>query len=150
MKTILVTEHPFLSNDYYQPIEYDQQSYPAITNAFMASKFANKSLRHEIAKMSQTNAVKRTLNYRVTTPDWYNRAYDIMYDLLVIKFNDPEMRRQLLDTGDDQIIYDNLIHDNDFGCCCCKKCNGKGKNLLGKYLMQIRDNLKQTGNDKEM
>ena len=50
----------------------------------------------------------------------------------------------LLSTGDVAIIEGNYWHDNFYGQCTCEKCAGKGKNKLGKLLMDIRSELNGT------
>jgi predicted NAD-dependent protein-ADP-ribosyltransferase YbiA (DUF1768 family) len=55
---------------------------------------------------------------------------------LNVKFQDPKMSQLLLSTGDTEILY---LTDNTF---LGKNEERKGQNILGKYLMEIRSNLK--------
>ena len=45
-------------------------------------------------------------------------------------------------TGDAELIEGNTWHDNYWGVCSCSKCNGRGKNRLGKLLMKVREELR--------
>ena len=68
---------------------------------------------------------------------------DILRDLLRVKFADPDLRTQLLATGDEELVEGNRWHDRYWGRCYCDKCGGTGQNALGTLLMQIRDELRQ-------
>ena len=52
--------------------------------------------------------------------------------------------KELLDTNDMELIEDSTDrHDNMWGYCRCDSCkNIKHQNLLGKILMEIREELK--------
>lgn len=67
-----------------------------------------------------------------------------MLDCLRNKFAAGSMLAQSLkDTGKEVLVEGNLWHDNFYGDCKCDRCNDiKGQNLLGKLLMQVRDELK--------
>jgi ribA/ribD-fused uncharacterized protein len=62
---------------------------------------------------------------------------------LRLKFTqNPELRRRLLDTGDAVLVEGNTWHDNYWGTCTFRRCSKtKGKNMLGKLLMQVRQEL---------
>ena len=60
-----------------------------------------------------------------------------MYKLLVQKFNDKELARKLLDTGDCYIQEGNKWNDRFWGVC-----KGQGENHLGKLIMKIRSELR--------
>jgi ribA/ribD-fused uncharacterized protein len=77
----------------------------------------------------------RTVQLR---PDWENVKIDIMKELLRQKFNNPVYRDSLLNTGDCPLIEGNNHKDTFWGVC-----NGAGKNVLGKLLMDIRKELRE-------
>lgn len=60
----------------------------------------------------------------------------IMYDLNVLKFQDPELRSLLLSTGDLYLEETNWWKDDYWGVW-----EGNGLNKLGRILMLIRSNL---------
>ena len=65
--------------------------------------------------------------------DWDEVKYDIMYELLKLKFQDPNLLAKLLATGDAHLEEGNRHGDKYWGTV-----NGSGQNYLGKLLMQIR------------
>ena len=77
--------------------------------------------------------------------DWEEVKEQVMYKALVEKFSIPELQKALLATGDEELIEGNYWHDNTWGDCYCDRCKDiKGQNLLGKLLMQVRDELKSS------
>ena len=64
-----------------------------------------------------------------------------MRKVLEYKFENPELRAKLLDTGDRELIEANTWHDTYWGV---DKWSGKGHNMLGKLLMKLRDELRET------
>lgn len=75
-------------------------------------------------------------------PAWDETKVGFMYNLLKIKFEDPKLRKKLLDTGDAELIEGNFWHDTFWGKCECVLHKGEGKNQLGKLLMKVRRELK--------
>jgi hypothetical protein len=56
--------------------------------------------------------------------------------MLVQKFAIPELRQQLIDTGDARIIEGNTWGDVFWGVC-----KGKGENHLGRLIESIRESI---------
>ena len=70
--------------------------------------------------------------------DWEEVKDQIMYEIVLNKFSqNEELRKKLIATGDEYLEEGNTWHDTYWGVC-----NGKGKNKLGKILMQVREELK--------
>lgn len=69
-----------------------------------------------------------------------------MYNILKTKYSDPEMRKRLLDTGNENIVITCLNHDHEWYSCRCRKCKGYGSNILGKMLMELREELREEDN----
>jgi predicted NAD-dependent protein-ADP-ribosyltransferase YbiA (DUF1768 family) len=55
------------------------------------------------------------------------------------KFSKPEFKKMLLDTGNQEIREGNMWNDDFWGVCMKRN---KGKNILGKILMDLREELK--------
>jgi ribA/ribD-fused uncharacterized protein len=73
-------------------------------------------------------------------PDWEAVKFDIMKELVTRKFTEhEECSAWLVGTKQKLIVETNSWHDNYWGNCWCNKCNGKGKNKLGKILMDVRE-----------
>lgn len=76
--------------------------------------------------------------------DWNTRLkFTLMKQILKKKFdkNHPDLQQKLLATGDEELIEGNYWHDTCWGVC-----DGVGENRLGKMLMEIREELKETAN----
>ncbi len=62
----------------------------------------------------------------------------IMYECVLAKFTQHhDLRAQLMATGDEELIEDSPV-DSYWGC----GKDGKGKNMLGKILMRVREELR--------
>jgi hypothetical protein len=80
--------------------------------------------------------------------DWEEVKDNIMYELVLAKFSKYEdIRKVLLSTGDDEIVEVTTWHDLYWGVCGCPNCQGGGKNMLGKILMRVRDELREKENN---
>lgn len=62
----------------------------------------------------------------------------VMEKALRLKFQNPELRKKLIATGDKELVEGNPWGDRYWGVC-----NGSGKNKLGKLLMKIRKELQE-------
>jgi len=82
---------------------------------------------------------------------WSNVREQMMYEAIYEKFSQyPELKKQLLDTGD-KILVEGTPFDPIWGVMIkwdddriLDEKNWKGQNLLGKVLMWIRNDLKNT------
>ena len=131
-------KYSFLSNFYKSKVTYKDITYPASENAYQAQK--NDSIFENIfisCSPAESKKESKKINLR---SDWELVKYNIMYDILLIKFSDPTLKQLLIDTYPHQLIEGNYWHDNYWGMCNCDKClNKKKENNLGKILMKIRD-----------
>lgn len=73
---------------------------------------------------------------------WESVRDDVMYFVLTAKFSDPELRRNLLATGDAYLEETNTWNDTYWGVC-----GGIGKNRLGELLMKLRASLAGPGGE---
>ena len=78
--------------------------------------------------------IGRKVNLRA---DWEDVKCDIMKELLKKKFENAELAEKLLATGDMELVEGNNHGDRFWGMV-----NGVGKNMLGKLLMEVRDDLR--------
>lgn len=74
-------------------------------------------------------------------PDWADRRVGVMAYGLYHKFvMHADLRLMLIDTGIEELVEGNYWHDNFWGDCGCPKCASiKGKNVLGRLLMNTRN-----------
>lgn len=140
---MIIRDNDILGNMFLIGVKYDNVLYPSVQNAFEGSKIASIRTRMLYTKLSPIDAFKSNYKHpdRVRN-DWYNMQTDIMMSLLQSKFTNPICRQALLDTNDDELIYENNHHDTEWGVCTCGRCNHSGNNRLGQTLMYIRESLK--------
>jgi predicted NAD-dependent protein-ADP-ribosyltransferase YbiA (DUF1768 family) len=74
--------------------------------------------------------------------------YDLLKNIIKAKFSNKfttDIKTKLLNTNNKEIIWYNMFDDNELGQCMCKNCRDNkviGKNLFGKILMEVRNELK--------
>ena len=137
-------DYAFLSNFYESPIEFEGIKYPTVEHYFQAMKTLNLSERKNIADAPTPGKAKQFGRSVWLRADWENVKDDVMLAGLRLKFQIPELRTELLNTGDAELIEGNFWHDNTWGDCVCDKCLDKpGENRLGKLLMKVREEIRR-------
>lgn len=132
-------EYRFLSNFYSVQITYQGMHFPSTEHAYQAMKCELMEDRIRISKLATEGKVKWAGN----DPDlvmrscWNEIKDQVMYDVCWLKFQQPELRQKLLDTGDATLIEGNTWGDTYWGVC-----NGVGQNKLGRILMRIRNEIR--------
>lgn len=124
----------FLSNFYYCTITFEGRVYDTVEAAYQAAKSLDPLTRAAIAHAETPGEAKRMGSKITLRPDWEQIKPYVMLSLLMKKFSDPVLQKMLLETGDEELIEGNNWGDTYWGVC-----NGKGKNNLGKLLMDVRD-----------
>lgn len=133
----------FLSNFYPSVIVWRRISFPTLEHAFQAAKSNIKSERLKISKLSTAKEAKAAGKKILLRQDWEIVKFEIMFELLKIKFKNKKLQAQLIDTENIFLIEGNWWHDNIWGDCSCKRCeNITGENMLGKLLMKLRNELR--------
>ena len=122
----------FLSNMYPHPVMFEGVTYPCAEAAFQAAKCANAAERAAFESLNGFNARKlgRTVTLRA---DWDEVRVDIMREILENKFSDPRLLARL------RRIEGTIAEDNTWGDTFWGVCRGRGHNVLGRLLMEIRD-----------
>jgi len=137
-------EYRWLSNYYPCRIDYEGISYPTVEHAYQACKTNSFDEKRRIASFSRPGDAKRLGRVVDMREDWEDIKYDVMYELLKIKFSQPDLRRSLVETGEQHLEEGNYWHDNYWGNCYCPRCEQiEGQNNLGKLLMDIRSELRE-------
>ena len=135
----------FLSNFYSSKIVYNGRVYRTAEHLFQCCKSESESER-EAVRACPTAAEARRAGRKVTLrKDWTFRRLGAMRAVLRLKFSDKYLAKKLIATGDSELVEENTWHDDFWGVCVCKKCNGYGRNELGKALMRIRAELQNGG-----
>jgi ribA/ribD-fused uncharacterized protein len=138
-------EHRFLSNFYEKPVFYEDRWYPTSEHAYVAAKTTNSSIRDEIMLINSPGKIKRFGRTIQIRSDWDSIKVSQMRIILESKFrkehhesdfSEPLFPR-LKSTGNALLIEGNTWGDTFWGQCPI----GTGKNMLGKLLMSIRDDI---------
>jgi len=131
------------SNFFHSPITIDGVVYITTEHYFQSMKYVtvNPAYANKIAKASNPmQAAQMGRNRRKPMrPDWEKVKDNVMRTALRAKFTQHErLKELLLSTGDEHIVED---APNDYYWGCGKK--GSGKNMLGKLLVELREELKK-------
>lgn len=136
-------KYEFLSNFYPSRITIDSVSYPTVEHAFQSAKTRSFLKRIEISKLDTPREAKKAGRQVELRSDWETIKDQVMYDCLKEKFKIKELKEKLLATGNEELVEGTTWHDNYWGNCSCEKCrNIEGKNILGKTLMRLREELR--------
>jgi hypothetical protein len=115
--------------------------------AFHGGKTSDPQIRAWIAAAPTPLEAKRRGRSRKVAlrSDWDSHRHVVMRAVLRQKFSRPELAELLVKTGDAELIEGNTWHDNDWGDCRCGRpaCERPGENFLGRYLMELRSELRQ-------
>lgn len=128
------------SNFYPAEIRIGGKTWRTTEHYFQAQKFAGTKYESHIRNQKSPNDAAREGRRRdlPLRKDWESVKDNIMQEALVAKFQQhPDLKKALLETGDAVLVEhtENDLYWGDGG-------NGKGKNMLGKLLMKIRDEQK--------
>ena len=139
-------EYFFLSNFYPSPIVIkdgeDEFIAKTVEHYFQYMKTPSMEEGIGILAANTPGEAKRLGRKCHLHKDWEQIKDEVMLTALRKKFTIPELKKKLIATGDKELIEGNLWHDCFWGVCHCNKCNHRGKNHLGKLLMQVREELK--------
>lgn len=134
--------YDFLSNYYPSKVCLDGMEFHCVENAYQAAKTEDVMQRGLFLSCTPVYAKKQGRRLTVRS-DWDTVRGDIMLALLVQKFAKGTLLAQkLIETGDAYLCELNRWHDNYWGACVCDRCKLSRKcNMLGSFLMTIRDTL---------
>ena len=130
----------FLSNFYEAPVTYEGITFKNNEAAFQAQKVCDLAERMKFKDLNGAEAKK--LGRRVSLrKDWENIKIELMKGIVYAKFEQNEdLKGKLLATGDKYLEEGNTWGDRTWGTV-----NGSGANLLGKILMEVREELRKKG-----
>lgn len=139
MKTIgrFTGQYRFLSNFWSVTIAFEGHSYRTVEHAFQAAKTLDPEERRRIRAEPNAAGAKERGKHVEMRLDWEQVKVDIMRQLLRQKFGTEPLKSYLLKTGKSQLVEGNWWGDRFWGVC-----EGKGENMLGKLLMEIRTELR--------
>ena len=126
----------FLSNFSPCKVIYNGRRYASVEHAFQAAKCVNDE-EQELFLFVDTPADAKQWGKQVKLrPDWESVKVSIMKELLRQKFGHPKYNSMLKETIGEEIVEGNTHGDTFWGVC-----KGKGDNMLGKLIMEIREEM---------
>ncbi|GJQ34682.1 MAG: NADAR family protein [Anaerolineales bacterium] len=128
------------SNFSRHPFELDGLIWPTSEHYFQAQKFEDDEYRERIRSTPSPMIAARLGRSRKVPirSDWEERKDEFMYRAVLAKFQaHSDLKQLLLSTGQEEII-EKTTRDYYWGC----GANGTGKNMLGRILMQVREELR--------
>lgn len=125
------------SNFAYYPVKIDGKTWSTTEHYFQAQKFNDPNYQEKIRKAKTPNiaAILGRDRKQKIRNDWDSIKCNIMKKALLAKFTQHEILQELLrNTGKAKLI-EHTENDNYWG----DGGNGKGRNMLGTILMDIRE-----------
>ena len=114
MITSFKDDYEFLSNFYPCKITIAGYTFPSVENAYQAMKCANLSDYGQFVNIGPAEAKKLGRKVQLRS-DWEQIKYNVMRQLLDLKFQDKVLLKMLQDTAPESIIEGNYWHDNYWG-----------------------------------
>lgn len=143
-------EKPYgaFSNLFPRPIVFEGDEFPTAEHAYQAGKARKPEVREWILKAPTPGLVAMAAHGLYTwdiVSDWSQIKFDRMREVLHAKFTQHEdLRELLLSTGDARIVESGRVVNavnRTWG-----EVNGKGLNMLGILLMELRAELRKGRN----
>jgi ribA/ribD-fused uncharacterized protein len=138
-------ERPYgaFSNLFRRSIDFEGRQFLTAEHAYQAGKARKEEVREWILSAPAPGLVAMAAHGLYTwdiVPDWSQIKYDRMRQVLRAKFTQHEdLRQLLLSTGSARIVeagrVANVVN------CTWGEVNGKGRNMLGVLLMELRTEL---------
>lgn len=138
--------YDFLSNFYESPVTYRGLTYRNNEAAFQAQKVSDEEERVAFCTMEPLEAKRKGRHVKLRNDvDWDTVKFVYMYEICKEKFSQNEyLKYLLLSTGDTYLEEGNTWGDKIWGTV-----NGEGENRLGKILMKVREELKESDSETE-
>lgn len=145
-------EKPYgvFSNLHRTPVVFEGREYPTAEHAYQAGKARKEDVREWILNAPNPALAAMAAHGLYTwdiVPNWSKIKFDRMREVLRAKFAQHEdLQMLLLSTGNMRLVEagktDNVVN-RTWG-----EVNGKGKNMLGILLMEVREELREYSQKK--
>lgn len=127
-------EFRWLSNFYHCDVTYEGQSYKSSEGAYQAAKTLDPIERSKFENVSAGMSKKMGKKLKLRL-DWEEVKDNVMREIIKCKFEqNPNLMTNLINTGNRELVEGNYWGDTYWGVC-----RGVGKNMLGKLLMELRE-----------
>lgn len=131
-------DYRFLGNFYPCPIDHKGTTWPSAEHLFVACKTEDPTERAWVHQAKDAREARQRGKQVTLRPDWAERKVGFMRAILRLKFTqNPELRNMLLDTDGE------LVHHAPWDGFWGTGRDGRGQNMLGQLLMEIRAELKE-------
>jgi ribA/ribD-fused uncharacterized protein len=144
-------EKPYgaFSNLFRRSIIFEDKAYPTSEHAYQAGKARKSEVRDWILSAPTPALVAMAAHGLYTwdiVPDWSRIKFDRMRKVLHAKFTQhDDLREILLSTGTARLVEAGNVANAVN--CTWGEVNGKGKNMLGVMLMELRSELRKAETD---
>ena len=135
----------FLSNFWMADINVDGKVWPSSEHYYQALKYPTAPQHQEKIRTNKSPAAAKKMGKNTTgfRQDWNQVKDDVMYKALVAKFTQhQDLKEQLLETGD-CILVEHTKRDNYWGDGGDGGNDTVGKNMLGKLLVRVRNEMRE-------
>ncbi len=143
------SEKPYgaFSNLYRREIEFEGERFATSEHAYQAGKPRKPEVKAWLMAAPSPSLLAMAahgLYYWDVSPGWSQKKFDRMRGVLRAKFTQhQDLRDLLLSTGTARLIETATV-DNEVNRLW-GEVNGKGKNMLGELLMELRAQLRSDG-----
>ncbi|MCZ1014860.1 GTP cyclohydrolase II [Streptomyces noursei] len=131
-------EWAFLSNYYPVVVDFEGVFYPSVEHAYQAGKCTDVGIRSRIRSTLDPDRAKELGRTYLDRSDWDDIKVPVMRQLVAAKFSVPYLRERLLESGDAL-----LVEGNTWGGTFWGMCEGVGENVMGRILMDLREELQK-------
>jgi ribA/ribD-fused uncharacterized protein len=132
-------EYRWLSNFWPVEIKYKGRVFHNVENAYHSEKSHDELFKDFCASESNPRIVKENQQEMITLrSDWEEVRENIMLELTRTKYQNRELQKKLLETGNEYIQEGNSWGDVFWGVDIE---TGKGENRFGTIIMRIRKEL---------
>lgn len=128
-------KYGFLSNFSKSEIVFRGNTFPTAEHAYQAAKATNNIDFLKIKNAESPSTAKKIGSTIPVIEGWESKKVPIMKEILEIKFSNDALSKKLVE------VKGGIVEENDWGDTFWGVYNGKGKNVLGKLLTQIRDEI---------
>jgi len=142
-------DYKFLSNFYVgEPIIYKTQLFASAEHLYMSLKTDDPQEAAWVASAPTPGEAKRRGQEVTLKSGWDTTGKRVLAMRVTVgqKFlQDRQLQKKLLATGDTPLVEGNHWHDNFWGKCTCggPDCEGRGMNILGLILEELRADLRK-------
>lgn len=131
-------DYRWLSNFERCDIHYKGLNYKSVESAWQAQRAEDSKVKYIFTRLESREA-KHLGSSLISSDEWEKHKYEYLKEILNYKFHLHQFKWKLIDTGEMKLINTNHWGDTVLGI---DASTGKGENLLGKFIMEIRENLK--------